>query len=126
MKTLTKAKYLMVGVVLWASTGCYAYRAAKPGRPETVLASSAKSVVRLTVKGRVPLDVRNPQIVGDSVIGTDDLLKTRIAFPLSDVIKVQQRDFNTGLVVMTVLLAGLGAFILVGLAVSSNLQTGSY
>ncbi len=53
-------------------------------------------------------------------------LKTRIALALSDVTRVERREFNTGLVILTVVLAGIGVFILAGLAVSSNLQTGSY
>jgi hypothetical protein len=116
---------LLLLVALLSSSGCYSYQPAKPGLPERAITSSSKSVLRVTLKDRGKVDIRDPQIVEDSVIGSDELGQHRVAFLLADVQKVETRNFNTGLAVMSVVLAGVGVLMLLSLSVSSNLDLDS-
>ena len=106
-------------------SGCYKYAPMSGATPEAQIVAAPSSVVKLTLRNRVPLDMRNPRIHGDSVVGYDEITKTRIAIPMSLVSKVEVRSLDgrgtAGATAATIVTIGVAFFLVAALAVSSSL-----
>ena len=107
----------VVALVALSSVGCLGWRTTAVS-PRELLATKGVSAVRVTRADKSKVEIYNPMLAGDSIIGhPTQRAIARLVFPLSQVQTIATRQTSIG----RTLLIGLG--ILGGVAAYGLLQT---
>ena len=84
-------------------TACYTWQGVATTSPAGMIEATQPDRVRVTVRGEGEVELANPSVEGDQLVGADGA-----SMPLADVLQIQIRNFNLG----RTILAGFGVFML--------------
>ena len=84
-------------------TACYTWQGVGTTSPIGVIEATQPDYVRVVVRGEGEVELANPSVDGDQLVGADGA-----SMPLADVLLIQIRNFNSG----RTFLAVLGVFTL--------------
>ena len=84
-------------------TACYTWQGVATTSPAGVIEATQPDHVRVVVRGAGEVELVNPSVEGDQLVGADGL-----SLPLADVLMLETREFNYG---KTIGLFGLVLFV---------------
>ena len=84
-------------------TACQTWQGVATTSPAQLIEETQPDRVRVTVRGEGAVELANPSVEGDQLVGADGA-----SMPLADVLLIQIRNFNSG----RTFLAVLGVFTL--------------
>lgn len=114
MRSVQAGRALMAGLLVVSASGCVGWRVANVP-PRELLSEGRVEAVRVTRADKSKVEIYNPTLVGDSIIGhPTDRAIAKLVMPLSQVETIATQHKSIGKTMLAVLTIGgaLGAYAL--------------
>ena len=79
-------------------TACYTWQGVATTSPAGVIEATQPDRVRVVVRGEGEVELENPSVEGDQLVGADG-----VSMPLADILRLEVHGFSAGRTVLVVL-----------------------